>query len=207
VSRRLAPTLLLAAAATLGAPARAASPAPPERSRTLWSLTWEGGSPAGDVTGFLHDTSWAGLRLDVRFFPLRSLSAGIVTDWARYDQTFSLLTETTPDSAVSGPVYRYVDTFSVRAAVHWYPLDGAFRPYLGATAGAAWTYVYQQSADLATADTQFGFVGGPDLGVLVAIARGVAVDVGASWSYTTADLGSTHDAQWVGWRLGFAWSY
>jgi opacity protein-like surface antigen len=191
---------LLPAAAVAGEPAAAPI-------RSLWSVTYQMGHPTGDVSGFVDATCWAGFRMDARFFPLQRLSAGLATDWTRYDETFPMLTQSTPDGAVSGPVYRYVDTFSVRATAHWYPLAGAVRPYLGVGIGGIWTYQYQQSADLARTDTQFGLTVGPDVGVVVAFAQGIAVDAGAAWAWTPADLGDTKDAQWLTWRVGLAWFY
>jgi hypothetical protein len=201
--RSLAAAVLVAAAGT----ARAQTTSFYRPIQSIWSLSYQMGETLGEVADFVDETSWSGFRLDFRWRVRENLSAGIVTDWSRYDQTTSLFTLEGPNSTVSGPVFRYLETFAVRATAHWYPMKGRLAPYLGLTAGGIWTYDYTQIADLAASDTSFAFAVGPDAGLLVAVGPGLALDAGLSWTWTSADVGPQQDAQYLNWRVGFAWSY
>jgi hypothetical protein len=203
LARSLAAAILFLAAGT--ARAQATSFYRPVQS--MWSLSYQMGETLGDLSDFIDETSWSGFRLDFRWRVRENLSAGIVTDWSRYDQEFSMLTVEVPNGAVSGPLFRYLDTFAIRATAHWYPMKGKVAPYLGVALGGIWTYDYQQIADLATTDSEFAFAGGPDVGLLLTLRPGLALDAGLSYTWTSADVGPYADAQYLNWRVGFAWYY
>jgi hypothetical protein len=86
-------------------------------------------------------------------------------------------------------------------------MKGRLAPYLGLTAGGVWTYDYTQIADLAASESEFAFAVGPDVGVLVTLRPGLALDAGLSYTWTSADVGPYQDAQYLNWRVGLAWAY
>lgn len=204
---RLLPSTIAAALLLAAGQARGQTDTFYRPVHTAWVLAYEMGQPLGGLADFVDSTSWVGFRLEGRWRVAEKISAGFVTNYSRYEQTYSLLTVQQPNGAFSGAVYRYVDTFSARGTAHYYLGSGAFTPYLGATLGGVWTYSYQQTADLAASDTSFEVVLGPDAGLLVTLRPGLALDLGISYSWTSADVGATQDAQYLNWRFGVAWFY
>jgi hypothetical protein len=169
--------------------------------QSMYILNYEVSAPVGDFhDNFVSNTSWRGIGFEGRSFVKEKISVGLGFDFNRYDQTYSLITQTTGNGGtISGPVYRYADQFALKGLLHYYILDQGFaQPYVGVGLGGVWTYSYGQTADLAITDNGFDFIASPEVGVSLTAAKGasqVGLNVAFRYNYTTADFSKVNDAQ------------
>jgi opacity protein-like surface antigen len=128
------------------------------------------GSFAND---YIDRTSWRGIGFDTRSRFWDRISLGVAIDYARFEQTHSLLSVPAGQGGtLSGPVFRFADQFSLRALAHYYFPLGALTPYAGVGIGGVWSYAVQQTTDFMKTENSFDLVVAPEAGVLWAIARG-----------------------------------
>ncbi len=176
----------------------------PHRLTTLVGVTWEGGVPLTSMRGYADQLSYRGGQVEVRFGLVRHLSVGLATSWNWFSQTFPTRSVQYPSATVTGRAYDRVQLITLRATAHWYLTDGPVQPYLGAGIGAAWVSDYQSVSTLATSDSRFALTVDPQLGILVSVGRGLAIDVAARWHYTRARFAQVENANWAGLAVGVA---
>jgi len=179
-------------------------------SATMWLLNWEIAGPIGDFGKYISDTSLRGFSVEGRSFVKENLTVGGSFSWNRYQQTYSSLTVPVGNGVATGPVYRYADMFALRALVHYYFGKGNLQPYLGAGIGGAWSYAYQQVADLSRNQSNFNFILSPEVGLIFRVAGGgtnAGLNVAFRYTYTTATVGTYKDAQTLSGIVGIAGSY
>ncbi len=185
--------------------------------QTLWALSYDLAVPVGGMRDYVTDVGWAGLQVEGRFKLNQKFSAGLAFGWNRWTQTYSNYEVGTPyGGAVSGPLYRYVNFFNVRAGADYYVLDGPVQPYLGLGIGGIWNYQYQQVSVATYSTNSFDLLLAPEVGALVSLAKGgsnIALDLRARYVFTTADIaknspgGGTSNAQFMSFQAGLAWFY
>jgi hypothetical protein len=84
------------------------------------------------------------------------------------------------------------------------------QPYLGGGIGGVWSYGYQHMTDFSNTQSNFDFIVSPEIGTMITLARGatnMGLNLAIRYTYTTADLGKTKDAQTFSGVIGFMWSY
>jgi outer membrane protein W len=179
--------------------------------KSIWTMNWEIAQPIGDFTNYIDQTSLSGFSLESRSMVRNNLSAGISFSYNRFDQTYPNLQQTTGTTTVTGPVFRYADMFAVRVLGHYYFLQGKMiQPYLGGGIGGVWTYGYQQVTDFSNTQSNFDFIISPEVGAMITLARGatnMGLNLAVRYTYTTANFGSTKDAQTFSGVVGLMWSY
>jgi outer membrane protein W len=178
--------------------------------QTLFLVNWEIAGPIGSFGDYIDDTSLRGGSIEFRSFVSDKVSLGLSFSWNRFDQTFDLVTAPITNGTASGPVFRYADMFGVRGLAHYYLTQGQLQPYLGVGIGGAWSYAYQQVADLSDTQENFNFIVDPEVGVLYWLAKGgttAALNLAFRYTYTTATVGREHDAQTLSGIVGFAFGY
>jgi hypothetical protein len=179
--------------------------------QTLYFINWEFTKPVGNFTNYIDNTSLKGISFEGRHFLRENVSLGLSFSWNRFDQTFGQETFDITNATVTGPVYRDLSMFAIRAIGHYYLLPGSnLRPYLGAGIGGSWDYAYQQSADLTRSQQNFDFIVSPELGLVYMMQRGsgnVGLNLAVRYTYTTATAGSVKDTQTIGGVLGLVFGY
>jgi hypothetical protein len=179
-------------------------------NQTQWILNWEIAEPIGDFNKYISDTSFRGFSFEGRSFVKPNLSVGLSASFNRFQQTFDMETMQVGNATVSGPVYRYADMFALRALGHFYLPHGNFKPYGGLGIGGSWDYAFQQVADLSKSQSNFDFIVSPEIGLLYTVASGgtsIGLNVAIRYTYTTATVGTFHDAQTFSGVIGVAWGY
>jgi len=163
----------------------------------LLGVSWEYGLPTADLrTNFVNRGSPSGVQATVRYGLAARFSAGLDLSWNRFQQTLP-----TGDQA-------RMDATSARATVHYYLLASEIQPYVGVGAGGVWR---RATLGAAPSQTGFGFCVDPQVGVLLTVGNGVALNVHARYVFTTAsfDLGgqpqvSVRSPRWVQAGVGVA---
>jgi hypothetical protein len=191
--------LTIALSALSASPVRADGylPNPYEHRTFLTTAGWELSVPVLDLrSNFINATSTTGVGLGMRFGLATQLSAGADLAWNRFQQSSAL-----------GDTLR-MDAISLRGTVHYYFTGSAFQPYAGIGVGGLY-----REAVLNTGPTQtgFGLCGGPELGLLLTVDRGLALNVQARYVFTTASFDVNGNPNWhvkfpswVGVQVGLA---
>jgi outer membrane protein len=178
---------------------------------TLVALNWEISAPLSDLKTFTPDWSFRGFSVEGRYMLPNRLSLGGSLAVNRFTTTNSNGQVDIKNGTITGPVFRYFDTFAIRALAHYYFMDGPIQPYIGAGIGGTWAYSYQQVVDLGTSVDNFYFIVDPEIGVLWEITHGTTslhLNLAIRYTYTTASLVKGSNAQWMTLPvIGLAWSY
>jgi hypothetical protein len=191
---------LLAAAALLVAPAALAADAfVPHRfgvQGRMLAAGWEPAMPVPELYERMQgNESLAGASVEARFGVASSLSLGAALSWNRFS---------TPDAYA--PAAR-LQAFSGRATVHYYPWTTRVQPYVGLGAGGLkWSHRVEGLVD----ESDYGWCVDPQVGVLITVDYGFALNVLARYEITTASLAAVPGyaalsrPSWVGLSVGLA---
>jgi hypothetical protein len=199
ISRRRVLVLVIALSAPSASPARADGylQSMYEHRTVLMTAGWELGVPVADLrSDFINATSATGFGLGVRFGLGTQLSAGADLSWNRFQQSSAL-----------GDTLR-MDAISVRGTFHYYFTGSEFQPYAGVAIGG----LYREAVlNAGPTQTGIGLCGGPELGLLLTMSRGLALNVAARYEFTTASFDVNGNPNWhvklpswVGVQVGLA---
>jgi hypothetical protein len=168
---------LLGAVALLVASPALAEGFRPHRSggpSRLFAIAWEPALPLQELNDRMRgNESLAGASFEVRFGVAEALSLGAAISWNRFS---------TPDA--HAPAAR-MEAFSGRATVHYYPWIAQVQPYVGLGAGAV---KRSHTVEGVLDESGFGWCVDPQLGVLVTLDYGFALNVVARYEVTNASL-------------------
>ena len=155
----------------------------PDAYRPL--LTTVGGGvavPTLDLrSDFIGATSSAGLDFGVRYEVGARLSAGGELAWARFQQSSTL-----------GDRFQ-MDAVSLGATVHYYFTGSEIQPYAGFGLGGLYRKAVLNGGPT---QTGWGLCGGPELGLLLTLREGLALNVSARYEVTTASFDVNGDPDW-----------
>jgi outer membrane protein W len=168
--------------------------------KSLFAIGWEMNFPGnGD---YVTKPSYAGAKLDYRYFINSNLSAGIAFNWATYEEYLPRQTFQKPDgnSAVTSDFVAQSYQLPIALNCHYYfghEKTRLLKPYAGIALGAQYLEQTLYYNVYVTEENSWGFVARPELGVLITPSsfNGVAFHVAATYSYATnktdlVDLGS-----------------
>lgn len=179
--------------------------------KTVVVANWEISAPLGDLKTFTSDWSLRGFSLESRYMLTPKLSLGASIGINRFTTTNMNAQVTIPNGVITGPTFRYFDTFALRALAHYYFMSGPVQPYVGVGIGGTWAYSYQQVVDLGWQTDGFNFIVDPEIGVLWQLMRGptsLHLNLAVRYTYTTASMVKGSNAQWATLPvIGLAWSY
>jgi hypothetical protein len=183
-SRRSVLVLMIALSAASASPARADGylQSPYEHRTVLTTAGWELSVPVTDLrSNFINATSTTGVGLGVRFGLATQLSVGADLAWNRFQQSSAL-----------GDTLR-MDAISLRGTAHYYFTGFEFQPYAGIGVGG----LYREAVlNVGPTQTGFGLCGGPELGLLLTVGRGLALNVQARYEFTTASFDVNGNPNW-----------
>jgi hypothetical protein len=162
----------------------------------LFAVGWEPAVPVPELYERMQgDRSVAGAYGEARFGVAEHLSLGAALSWNRFS---------TPEAYA--PTAR-LEAFSLRGTVHYYPWIATVQPYVGVGAGA----VKRSHTVTGVVDERgYGWCVDPQIGVLVTVDYGFALNVLARYEITTARLepapgrGTLRRPSWVGLAIGVA---
>jgi hypothetical protein len=100
----------------------------------LAMLSWEVAAPVGSLHDWEGNVTPSGGEFEVRSCVAKQLSVGAATTWNWFNQNINSLTETQGNVTFTGPIYRRMNSFSLRATGHYYFTENAFQPYAGVPA-------------------------------------------------------------------------
>ena len=176
--------------------------------QTYWSVGWESGFPMGTLQkDWVNTPGWLGGAFDVRVGVVGRLSVGIAGSWNWFSQTFPSITVVQPQVTVTGPVYRRLSAFTLRATTHYYLTQTAVQPYVGVGVGLVWADSFRQSSNLKDGSTMTALAVGPEVGILFNVVPRVALYVMGRYEFTLADFATVKHAQWIAAQAGLAWYF
>jgi len=163
----------------------------------LFTAGWEVAVPTMSLRSqFIDATSLTGLGIGMRFGLATQLSAGADFTWNRFRQ----------DSAL-GDRFR-MDAVSLRGTVHYYFTGTEIQPYAGIGVGGLYREAILNSGPT---QTGWGLCGGPELGLLLTIGTGLAINTVARYEITTASFDvnghpnwNVNHPSWFSVQVGFA---
>lgn len=163
----------------------------------LLQVGWEYALPLGQLrSSFLDTGTPAGIEGELRATLTTQLSAGVALSWKRFQQTHA-----------SGDPARLA-AFAARGTLHYYLTRTSFQPYLGIGIGGLY-----REAVLGGRPTQtgFGFCADPQVGMLITLDQGFALNLVVRYELTTASLDVSGQPyppvrypQWLGFQVGLA---
>ena len=203
--RMLAAALLLLAGGTARADAYLDDWHP---NQTYWSVGWEAGFPMGSLrSDWISNPAWLGGAFDIRVGVVGRLSVGVAGSWSWFSQTYPQLTVEKPPLTLTGPVYRRVSAFTLRATTHYYLTQTAIQPYVGVGVGVVWMSTFRQSATLKDEGSTSALAVSPEVGILFNLVPRVALYVVGRYEFTLADFATVTRSQWIAAQAGLAWFF
>ena len=168
------------------------------RTSQMVAAGWEASVPLPELYERMQgDKSFTGAIVEARFGVARGVSIGAGVTWNRYE---------TP-TTIARPA-RF-EAISPRATIHYYPLSGIVQPYVGVGVGGVHrAYV----VDFAGIEQRgWGWAVDPQLGLLVTVDQGLAINILARYQITNAWLtpdvprrAQLENPSWVGLSVGVA---
>lgn len=105
----------------------------------LTGFTYTIAVPTGDTKNFIDQTSFKGLRLDLRKFLSHYTSVGFLAGWSAFEKT---IPEQRSDEGFQTTQDMLINAFPVMVIAHYYLGEGReFRPFIGIGVGGL--YVFQ----------------------------------------------------------------
>jgi hypothetical protein len=163
------------------------------RSRLI-AISWEYAIPVLALrSGLVSSGSVGNVDLGLRFGVSRRLSLGVSGTWNSFNQ--------------SGTPSASLQAFSLRGTAHWYFTSSEIQPYVGLFVGGAYLEALQSPGPTQTA---WAPVAGPELGVLLTVADGLALILAGRYqmAFTTIQvngnpaLATIKWPSWVAIQLG-----
>jgi opacity protein-like surface antigen len=179
---------------------------------TLFTMGYQMAQPIGGLHDYIGAASFRGVTFDWQSMVAKSFSAGLRFNWNRFNETFSMLTQTTnTGGTLSAPVFRYADQFALEAVGRYYfGGEGMFTPYLGVGLGGVWSSSYQQTADLGASQSGFYFITSPEVGLMITLAKGstsVGLNLGVMYNFTTINFRNVSNAQSLAETIALTFAY
>ena len=161
--------------------------------KNAFAMSWEVNFPNNG--NYLTKTSWAGGKLEYRYFLKDELSVGIAMNWNSYSQYFARQTYTKADgnSAITSDFVAHVYNIPLTAITHYYfERKGKMLPYAGIGIGAQYMDQRLFYNVYETSEYNWGFVARPEVGVIIAPpGSDVGLLLGLSYSIATNENGIT----------------
>jgi hypothetical protein len=174
------------------------------------SVVYQLGIPVGNTHAYISDVEWRGIGVDLAWMLKPTISIGLALGWNVFYQNLNttityLPGNKTPGFAISGNQDRSFNFFPLLADVRFLPrLKNGVRPFLGLGIGGYITTQYLGIGLTAYKQTAFQFGLAPELGILVPVEGGAAVQFSVRYNMAFAG-GGIDFQQWVGLSLGVAW--
>jgi outer membrane protein W len=187
-------------------------------SSTLFTIGWQMAQPIGSLHEYTPSASFRGFTMDWRSLVMKNVSLGLRFNWNRFNTTFDNLVQTTTTTGgstggtLSGPVFRYADQFALEGVAHYYfGMDsGMILPFIGVGLGGVWSSSYQQTADLANAQSGFYFIASPEIGLTITLAKGstnAGLNLAVMYNFTTASFRNVSNAQSLAETVALSFGY
>lgn len=176
------------------------------------SVTYQLGIPIGNTHSYIQDVAWRGIGVDLQWMVKPTLSVGVALGWNVFFENVTT-TITDPNGsptngtgvAVTGNQDRSINFFPLLADVRFLPkLKSNVRPFIGAGIGGYITTQYLGIGLYGFDKTAFLFGLAPELGVLVPIEGGAAIQISARYNMAFGGGGISFQ-QWLGINAGVAW--
>ena len=187
--RKLLFSVMAIIATSIGAFAQANHQEPPFHQ--LVAIAWDVNFPLDNK--FVTATSYKGFKFELRRMVKPSLSVGFETGSNVYDQYLPRKTYQLQDGAITTDLYTYVYTLPLALNVHHYfYVSKMVIPYAGLAMGAMYSQQKVYYNTYVSEDENWGFLVRPELGALVTFHEGMALLVGARYSYSTNTQNTFH---------------
>lgn len=176
------------------------------------SVTYQLGIPIGNTHSYIQDVAWRGIGLDLQWMVKPTISVGLALGWNVFFQNVTT-TITNPSGsgtsgtgvAITGNQDRSFNFFPLLADVRFLPkLKSNVRPFIGAGIGGYITTQYLGIGLYGFDKTAFQFGLAPELGVLIPIEGGAAIQISARYNMAFGGGGIPFQ-QWLGLNFGVAW--
>ena len=136
--------------------------------RNIIAIGWEINTPTN--TSYLNKTSYAGGKIEYRYFREKNLSIGLALNWSTYEQYFPTQTfqKTDGSGAITGDFVAQAYQLPITATVHYY-FEGKklFKPYAGIALGGQYMEQTLYYNVYVSDNDNWGFVARPELGAII----------------------------------------
>jgi len=176
------------------------------------SVTYQLGIPIGNTHSYVQDVAWRGIGVDLQWMVKPTLSVGLALGWNVFYENITTTINAVPGGvpagtgiAITGNQDRSFNFFPLLADVRWLPkLKSGVRPFLGAGIGGYITTQYLGIGLYSFSKTAFQFGLAPELGVLIPVEGGAAIQISARYNMAF-EGGGIPFQQWLGINVGVAW--
>jgi hypothetical protein len=181
------------------------------------AVSYQLGIPVGETYNYIHDVEWRGIGVDLDWMVKPSISIGLALGWnVFYVNTTTTINFVPSDTGPNGkPIKGGIAIYGNQdRSINFFPLLADFRyllrlksgvrPFLGAGIGAYITTQYLGIGLYSYSRTAWQFGLAPELGVIIPIDSGAALQFSARYNMGFASGGIPFQ-QWLGLNLGFAW--
>jgi hypothetical protein len=181
------------------------------------SVSYQLGIPIGNTFNYVSDVEWRGIGVDLDWLVKPSISIGLAFGWNVFYQNTTTTINFVPSStgpnglplkggiAIYGNQDRSFNFFPLLADFRYlHRLKNGVRPFLGVGVGAYITTQYLGIGFYSFQRTDWQFGVAPELGVLIPIEGGAAIQLSARYNMGFPSGGIPFQ-QWLGLSLGVAW--
>jgi hypothetical protein len=174
------------------------------------SVVYQLGVPVGGTHGYIADVEWRGIGVDLGWLVRPSVSIGVALAWnVFYENTTTVINSVPgnkqPGFAIFGNQDRSFNFFPLLVDFRYLPrLKNGIRPFLGLGIGGYITTQYLGIGLTSYTQTAFQLGVAPELGVIIPVEGGAAVQFSARYNLAFSG-GGVDFQQWLGLSLGLAW--
>jgi hypothetical protein len=174
--------------------------------QTYWSAGWDIGIPVGSLSSnWVKDVSINGMQFEMRVGIVGRLSVGLAFNYNWFDQNYPNVTVEQPSYTFTGPVYRRLEAFGVRATTHYYLTQTSLQPYVGIGIGVVWGSALRGTVNKKEEFFPTAFAVDPEVGLLWTIIPRFGFYALARYQFTLAGWADVKNAQWFSGQVGAAW--
>lgn len=176
------------------------------------SVTYQLGIPIGNTHTYIQDVAWRGIGVDLNWMVKPSISIGLALGWNVFyeNTTTSISSNQIPSIAntgvtITGNQDRSINFFPILADFRYLmTLKSGVRPFLGVGIGGYIVDEYLGIGLYSFSKSAFLFGVAPELGVIIPIEGGAAIQFSARYNMAFGGSGISFQ-QFLGLNLGVAW--
>ncbi|WP_422358544.1 hypothetical protein [Reichenbachiella sp.] len=150
---------------------------------SVFKIDWNVGIPMGDMSDFIEDESYRGVRIGGRAWIYDNFSVGGEGGWQVFNDKWTGTQNVDGNVDVSGTQFRYMNIYPLMANMHFYlGEDGGVRPYIGTNAGVTFINTRTEIGLWAVSETSTHFSIAPEIGTFIPVGvAGAGLNIGGRY--------------------------
>ncbi|MDR2359585.1 MAG: hypothetical protein LBD87_07305 [Prevotellaceae bacterium] len=152
--------------------------------RLYFTAAWSVALPVFDYNEYIPSVSVNGAAFQIQFFLQENITAGVSFGWnTYYAEVPDALYSPSPEIAVSGKSYRYLNAMPLKASVNYFfGTNPKYKPYAGLGLGATYMTEHAVVQQSNFWDAQWGLLAAPEIGMFIPLSNHLGIHFSATYT-------------------------